>query len=210
MDIFLDTASIDDIKKYAWCVDGVTTNPSLVSRENLDIVSSLKAISSVIEKPVHVEVLSVNEDDMVSEGKLYFSIAQNVIIKIPATKDGFCACKKLSDLGIPTNVTLCFSCSQAILAAKCNATYVSPFIGRLDDSGVDGLSTISNIVEIYTKQKFQTAVLAASIRSISHVIECSKVGVNALTLPPRILSEMINHDLTTKGLEIFRKDYSKK
>ena len=210
MDIYLDTASVGEIKKYTYFIDGITTNPSLVSREGSDMLATLESVSSVFNKPVHIEVMSIKADDMFIEGMSYFSVSQNVIIKLPATMDGFMACKKLSDSGVPTNITLCFSCSQAILAAKCNATYVSPFVGRLDDSGINGIERISNIVEIYKKQEFQTSILAASIRSIDHVVECAKVGVDVITLPPKILEEMIKHDLTSKGLECFQRDYWQK
>lgn len=210
MDIYLDTVSLDKIKKYIYFIDGITTNPSLVSREGSDMFATLESISSVFDKPVHIEVMSTEADDMFIEGMSYFSVSQNVIIKLPATMDGFVACKKLSDSGVPTNITLCFSCGQAILAAKCNATYVSPFVGRLDDSGINGIERISNIVEIYKKQEFQTSILAASIRSIDHVVECAKVGVDAITLPPKILEEMMKHDLTSKGLECFQRDYLQK
>ncbi len=210
MDIYLDTASLDEIKKYIYLIDGITTNPSLVSREGSDMFATLESISSVFDKPVHIEVMSTEADDMFIEGMSYFSVSQNVIIKLPATMDGFVACKKLSDLGVSTNITLCFSCSQAILAAKCSATYVSPFVGRLDDSGVNGIERILNIVEIYKKQEFQTAILAASIRSIDHVVECAKAGVDAITLPPKILEEMVKHDLTRRGLECFQRDYLQK
>jgi transaldolase len=209
MEIFLDSANLDDIVFYRDFIDGVTTNPSLMSKcDSNDLNSLIKEICKSINGPISVEVMSENYDDMLKEAVRISKIHSNICIKLPCTFDGLRVSRELSSKGISTNLTLCFSPSQALLAAKCGATYVSPFIGRLDDIGEDGMYLVEEIVDIFSVNDCETKVLSASIRSLQHVVQSALLGVDAITLPPKILKQCFDHPLTTQGLEIFRKDWA--
>lgn len=208
MEVFLDTASVEEIKKFEWLIDGVTTNPSLVSKEGMKVDQALTEISKIVSGPISVEVVSDTYEEMLEEGKLYTRLVDNAVIKLPITIDGLKVCKKLSSIGIATNMTLCFSVAQAVLAAKCGATYVSPFLGRIDDIGYSGISVIEDICSILHRN-FSTKVLAASIRSLDHILDCFKCGVDAVTIPVDIMDKMVKHPLTNEGILKFKNDYSK-
>ncbi|MDR2724334.1 MAG: fructose-6-phosphate aldolase [Holosporaceae bacterium] len=211
MEIFLDTADVDYVAFYKSFIDGVTMNPSLVAKSGRDDYEGLiKEICQQISGHVSIEVISNGYDDMLVEAKQLAKIYNNVCIKLPCTFDGLRACRKLSSDGIPTNLTLCFSSTQALLAAKCGATYVSPFVGRLDDIGHDGVALLEEIVNIFATHEYETRVLAASIRNLQHLIQAALIGVNAVTLSPQILQQCFDHPLTIKGLEIFKKDWENK
>lgn len=209
MEIFLDTASIEQVIDYKDFIDGVTTNPSLIAKisSDLDPIKHAQDICSIVGGHVSLEVISNTYDDMLAEGLKIGSIASNICVKLPCTRDGLRVCKKLSDKGIPTNATLCFSSAQAIFAAKCGATYVSPFIGRLDDIGVEGISLVEEIINIYSSCNFDTKVLAASIRNINHIMSVASIGVDAVTVSASLLEQCLNHALTKIGLELFEKDW---
>jgi transaldolase len=211
MQIFLDTANIDSIKKYndMGLVDGITTNPTLLSREKGNPAEIMREIVRIVKGPVSLEVVGTTMDEMMEEAHRLKKYGQNVVVKIPMTPDGLRAVKKLKEEGIQTNVTLIFSANQAILAAKAGAAYVSPFIGRLDDSGHEGMTVIREIVEIFRNYRFETNVLVASVRHPLHVIEAGKTGAQVVTLPPDILGKMITHPLTDKGLSAFLNDWEK-
>ncbi|WP_085906713.1 fructose-6-phosphate aldolase [Kiloniella majae] len=212
MEFFIDTADIDEIRELAatGLVDGVTTNPSLIAKSGRQFIEVIKEITDVVPGPVSAEVTSLEYDGMISEGRKLAAIADNIVIKLPLTPDGLKACKTFSDEGIDTNVTLCFSSAQALLAAKAGATYISPFIGRLDDLAQDGLMLISDIVEIYSAYPdISTKVLVASTRSPLHVVEAAKMGADTATIPPSVLRAMFKHPLTDKGLEAFMADWEK-
>lgn len=210
MKFFIDTGNIDDIREMCdtGMVDGVTTNPSLVASSGQDFKSLIKEICTITPGHVSAEVLATDCDTMLKEAKVLSDIAENVCIKLPLTMDGLKACKILSADGIATNVTLCFSALQALLAAKAGATYVSPFIGRLDDVGQNGGELISDIVSIYDNYpELNTQILAASIRGPQHVLDAALAGADVSTLPPKILRQMYQHPLTDKGLAGFMKDW---
>ncbi len=211
MKIFLDTANLDDLRKGAdWgIVDGVTTNPSLIAKEGNAIEKQIAAICDIVDGDVSAEVVSTVSEEMIVEGRKLAGIHENVVVKLPLTRDGIKACSVLSKEGIRVNVTLCFSAAQALLAAKAGAYIISPFIGRLDDIGVNGMDLISQIVTIYDNYGFSTQVLAASIRTTNHVIEASLAGAHIGTMPFKVLDALFNHPLTDKGLEQFLKDYNK-
>src|SRR6185437_6239058 len=212
MKIFLDTANIEAIKKYMdlGILDGITTNPSLLLKENAtDPIDTMKKIVKLVDGPVSLEVVATGFDEMIDESMKLVSYGDNVIVKIPMGNTGLKAINYLYKKGIKTNVTLIFSANQALLAAKAGATYVSPFIGRLDDIGHDGLTVISDIVQIFSNYDITTQVLVASIRHPIHVIESAKLGADVVTLPPEILQKMIHHTLTDKGLDIFLADWEK-
>ena len=211
MKIFLDTANIDSIKKFAdlGIVDGITTNPSLLLKENKDPIDAMKRIVKLVDGPVSLEIVATEYDIMMEESLKLANYGDNVVVKIPMNSAGLKAVNNLSKRGIKTNVTLIFSANQALLAAKAGATYVSPFIGRLDDIGHDGLTIISDIIQIFSNYDIDTQVLVASIRHPIHVIESAKLGADVVTLPPEILQKMIHHTLTDKGLEIFLADWEK-
>lgn len=212
MKIFIDTANIDEIKTAAaWGIlDGVTTNPTLVSREGkVDFKTRIAEICRVVKGPVSAEVVSTDYDGMVKEAKELSKIADNVTIKIPMTEDGIKAVRTLSQIGIKTNVTLVFSSNQALLAAKAGATFVSPFIGRLDDIGNNGMNVLSDILGVYSTYGFKTEVIAASIRSTEHVRIASLMGSHIATVPFEIIKQMFRHPLTDTGLERFLKDWKK-
>ena len=211
MELFIDTAEIEEIKSLniTGLIDGVTTNPSLIAKSGRNIVETIAEICSEVTGPVSAEVTATDFDKMIKEGRKLSAIAENVAIKVPLTFDGLRACKVFSDDGIMVNVTLCFSAAQAILAAKSGASFISPFIGRLDDIGSDGMSLISEITEIYEIHGFETKVLAASIRSVQDIINVAKLGADVATIPPKFLKAMYNHPLTDKGLADFLSDWKK-
>ncbi len=211
MKFFVDTAEIDQIKELndLGMVDGVTTNPSLIAKSGRDILEVTKEICSIVDGPVSAEVVSLTADDMIAEGRKLAKIADNIAVKVPLTWDGLKACKTLSDEGNMVNVTLCFSANQAILAAKAGATFISPFIGRLDDINLDGLELIDDIRTIYDNYGYETQILAASIRSANHMSECAKIGADVATAPANVIKSMANHVLTDKGLAGFMADIEK-
>ena len=211
MKIFLDSANLPSIKKYndMGLVDGITTNPTLLSKEKEDPADLMREIVRIVRGPVSLEVVGTKTEEMVEEAHRLMKYGQNVVVKIPMIADGLRAIRELTLDGIPTNVTLVFSTNQAILAAKAGASYVSPFIGRLDDAGQDGMSLIKEIVQIFRNYDFSTEVLVASIRHPLHVIEAGKIGAEVVTLPPDILAKMIMHPLTDKGLAAFLNDWEK-
>lgn len=212
MKFFLDTADINEIRQLAetGLIDGVTTNPTLVAQANRPFVEAIAEICSLIPGPVSAEVTATEYKDMLAEGRHLAKIAANVVVKLPLTFDGLKACRALSDEGTSVNVTLCFSAGQAILAAKAGATYISPFIGRLDDLGELGMNLIHSIAEIYRNYTdFSTQILAASIRSPLHVVEAAQAGADVVTLPPKVFRQMYHHPLTDKGLAAFLADWEK-
>ena len=211
MKIFLDSAEIDEIKKWnaTGLIDGVTTNPSLIAKSGRNILETIKEICQIISGSVSAEVTATDTPTMLKEAEILRKIAENVTIKLPLTQDGLKACKVLSDEGATTNVTLCFSAAQALLAAKAGATYISPFIGRVDDMGSNGLILIEEIVQIYQNYSFSTQVLAASIRHPIHVVEVAKIGADIATLPSKALEQLFKHPLTDNGLQAFLEDWKK-
>lgn len=211
MKIFLDTANLDEIRKGAdWgIVDGVTTNPSLIAKEGRPIEEQIKKICEIVDGDISAEVVATNYEDMVREGRSLAKIHKNVVVKLPLIRDGIKACKALSDDGIRTNVTLCFTPAQALLAAKAGAYIISPFVGRLDDIGLVGMDLIRSIALIYSNYGFNTQILAASLRSPIHVVEAAETGAHIGTLPFKTLDMLFNHPLTDKGLDQFLKDYAK-
>ena len=211
MKIFLDTADVAEIREYAasGLVDGVTTNPSLAAKTGRDYVESLKEICSVVPGAVSGEVLATDYDGMMKEAAVLSKIAKNIAVKVPCTWDGLKACKTLADQGTMVNVTLCFSAVQAMMAAKAGAHFISPFIGRLDDIGEDGMTLIRDIRTIYDNYGFKTEILAASIRTVSHVRECILAGADVGTMPTDIFKKLLSHPLTDKGLAAFVADAKK-
>ncbi len=211
MKFFVDSA---DLEKIAYLndiglVDGVTTNPSIIAKSGRDFIEVIKEICDMVEGPVSAEVTAMKADDMIAEGRHLRKVASNVCVKLPLTMDGLKACKVLSSEGTPVNVTLCFSANQALLAAKAGATFISPFIGRLDDIGLDGLELIEEIRTIYDNYGFETEILAASIRSVGHIKECALIGADVITSPPDVIAKLSEHVLTQKGLDAFMKDWEK-
>ncbi|WP_372800006.1 fructose-6-phosphate aldolase [Paracoccus seriniphilus] len=211
MKFFVDTADVAAIKELndLGMVDGVTTNPSLILKAGRDITEVTREICEMVDGPVSAEVVAEKADDMIREGKTLAKIADNITIKVPLTWDGLKACRVLSDEGHMVNVTLCFSAAQAILAAKAGATFISPFIGRLDDIHLDGMDLIADIREIYDNYGYETQILAASIRSVNHIVEAGKIGADVITAPPAVIKSMANHVLTDKGLAQFNADWAK-
>ena len=211
MKIFLDTANIESIKKYndMGLIDGITTNPTLLSKEKGNPAEIMRDIVNIVRGPVSLEVIGTTMEEMINEAHRLKKYGQNVVVKIPMIPDGLKVVKKLKEQGIQTNVTLIFSANQAILAAKAGAAYVSPFIGRLDDVGHEGMTVISEIMQIFKNYQFNTEVLVASVRHPLHVTEAGKIGAHVVTLPPDILGKMISHSLTDKGLSTFLSDWEK-
>ena len=211
MRFFVDTADIAAIRELheLGMVDGVTTNPSLILKSGRDIAEVTREICEMVPGPVSAEVVASDAEGMIREGKHLAQIAPNVTVKVPLTWDGLRACKALTDDGHMVNVTLCFTPAQAILAAKAGATFISPFIGRLDDIGLDGMELIADIRRIYDNYGYETNVLAASIRSVNHIIECARIGADVITAPPAVIKAMANHVLTDKGLDQFNADWAK-
>lgn len=211
MKFFVDTADLAEIRDLAQTglLDGVTTNPSLIAKSGAKILDVIAEICSVVDGPVSAEVAATDYDTMLKEGRHLAKIAPNVTVKVPLTVDGLKTCKALSAEGTMVNVTLCFSASQAILAAKAGATFISPFVGRLDDIGQDGMGLIDEIVQIYNQyDAFTTEVLVASIRHPIHLVESAKMGAHVATLPPNVIRQLYNHPLTDKGLSGFLKDWA--
>jgi transaldolase len=211
MKFFADTADVNDIKDLAstGLLDGVTTNPSLVAKSGRDFKEVIAEICSIVEGPVSAEVTALEADAMIKEGRVLKKIAKNVAVKVPLTIDGLKACKALSSEGTMVNVTLCFSANQALLAAKAGATFISPFIGRLDDIHLEGLDLIREIRVIYDNYDFSTEILGASIRSPNHVRECALIGADVVTAPPAVLRALAKHPLTDKGIDLFLADWKK-
>ena len=211
MKFFVDTADIQQIKELipTGFVDGITTNPSLIAKQGNDLSETIKSICSIINGPVSAEVTATDHPTMLEEGKYLASLAKNVAVKVPLTVDGLKTCKKLREQQIMVNVTLCFSAAQALLAAKAGASFISPFVGRLDDIGEKGMNLIEDIVIIYENYGFETEVLVASIRTTQHVIDAALIGAHVATLPPKVIHELYNHELTDKGLKAFLDDWKK-
>jgi transaldolase len=211
MKIFLDTANIDSIRRYndMGILDGITTNPTLLSKEQGSPEEIMKTIVGMVSGPVSLEVISTESGQMIEEAHNLKKYGENVVVKIPMIPEGLKALKTLSGEGISTNVTLVFSANQALLAAKAGATYVSPFIGRLDDIGHDGMAIVKSIVSIFRNYQLKTKVLVASIRHPVHVVQAAEIGADVVTLPPDILGKMMKHPLTDKGLEAFLSDWEK-
>lgn len=213
MKFFVDTADIAEIRDLAetGLLDGVTTNPSLVAKAGRSMADIIADICAVVPGPVSAEVTALDADRMVAEGRHLAEIADNVTVKVPLTPDGLKACRRLRDQGIMVNVTLCFSAAQAILAAKAGASFISPFVGRLDDIGHQGMDLIADIVEIYRQypDRFKTEVLVASVRNPLHVVDAARMGADVVTLPPKVLRQLFDHPLTDKGLAAFLADWEK-
>jgi transaldolase len=211
MKIFLDSSDINEIKPInkTGLIDGITTNPSLLAKQQGSFKKILKSIANEVKGPISAEVTSIKADGMIDEAKILQKIAKNIVIKIPLTLDGLIACNYLTKKKFMVNVTLCFSVSQALLAAKAGATFISPFIGRLDDIGENGLLLIKDIRTVYDNFNFKTKILAASIRTVPHIQEVLKIGADIATIPPKIFHELYKHELTDKGLEIFLSDWKK-
>jgi transaldolase len=211
MKFFADTADLNDIRELAGMglLDGVTTNPSLVAKAGGDFKETIAEICKIVDGPVSAEVVAMDVDGMLAEGRHLAKIAKNVTIKVPMTWDGLKACRALTSEGTMVNVTLCFNANQALLAAKAGATFISPFIGRLDDIGLDGMDLIEEIREIYDNYDFPTQILAASIRTVNHVKQSALAGADVATVPPATLKALVKHPLTDKGLEAFTADWAK-
>ena len=209
MKFFVDSADLEQILELndVGLVDGVTTNPSIIAKSGRDFKDVIAEICKHIEGPVSAEVVSTQANQMIEEGRELRKIADNVCVKLPLTLDGLKACSVFSKEEIPTNVTLCFSPNQALLAAKCGASFISPFIGRLDDISLDGIDLISDIRTIYDNYGYETEILAASIRNTNHVRDCALVGADVITAPPNVIKSLANHVLTEKGLAAFLKDW---
>jgi transaldolase len=212
MKFFIDTANLDEIKEAneLGLIDGVTTNPSLVAREgDVDFKEHLKKICDMVKGDISAEVTALDTEGMLKEGRDLAKVADNVVIKVPLTLDGLKACRTFRAEGTKVNVTLCFSEAQALLAAKAGASYISPFIGRLDDVATDGMQLIRNIVQIYDNYGFATEVLAASIRHPMHIVDCALAGADVATIPFKVIQQLVKHPLTDKGLEGFLNDWKK-
>ncbi|SEL11684.1 transaldolase [Roseovarius nanhaiticus] len=211
MKFFVDTAEVDQIKELndLGMVDGVTTNPSLILKSGRDILEVTKEIAEMVDGPVSAEVVALEADEMIAEGRKLAQIAGNIAVKVPLTWAGLKACKVLSDEGNMVNVTLCFSANQALLAAKAGATFISPFIGRLDDINLDGMELISDIRQVYDNYGYETQILAASIRTVNHAYQSAMIGADVMTAPPAVIKKMADHPLTDAGLDQFMKDWAK-
>ena len=211
MKFFLDTADVDEIRQWSQTglLDGVTTNPSLILKSGRDIKEVLAEICDIVDGDVSGEVAATDYDTMLKEGRELAKIADNICIKLPITMDGLRACKTLVDEGFKTNMTLCFNANQALLVAKAGGTYVSPFIGRLDDMGIDGMELIEEIRAIYDNYAYDTEILAASIRTANHVKACAIVGADVATMPPSTIEKLVKHPLTDNGLAAFLADWEK-
>jgi transaldolase len=211
MKLFIDTANVDEIRKAACLgvLDGVTTNPSLIAKEGRDLKQVIDEICSIVDGPISAEVISLNSEEMVKEGRELAKIHKNVVIKIPMCEEGLKAVYMLAKEGIKTNVTLIFSAQQALLAAKAGASFVSPFMGRLDDIGNGGIQVIEDIAAIFDYYGINTEIIAASVRHPMHVLDCAKVGAHIATVPYKVIMQMIKHPLTDVGIEKFLEDYNK-
>ena len=209
MKFFADTAEISEIRAMAetGMLDGVTTNPSLIKKAGKDFIETVKEIATITKGPISAEVVALDHDGMMREAEVLRRIADNIAVKLPLTPDGLRTCKKLTDDGSMVNVTLCFSANQALLAAKAGATFVSPFVGRLDDNGSNGMELISDIRLIFDNYDFKTEILVASVRSAVHILEAAKIGADVCTAPTKILMQLFNHPLTDAGIASFLKDW---
>ena len=209
MKIFLDSADINEIKKHqnSGFIDGVTTNPSLIAKSGRNILETIAEICTLVDGPVSAEVTATDFETMLTEGRKLAAIAPNVAVKVPLTEAGLRTCRALADSGTKVNVTLCFTAGQALLAAKAGASFISPFVGRLDDIGKDGMGLIEDICTIYANFDFDTEVLVASVRSTQHVVDAALMGADVVTLPPKILSSVYKHPLTDSGLDAFMADW---
>lgn len=211
MKFFVDTAEIDAIRELndLGMVDGVTTNPSLIMKSGRDIKEVTREICDLVDGPVSAETVALDAEGMIAEGRELAKIAENIAVKVPLTWAGLKACKVLSDEGRMVNVTLCFSANQALLAAKAGASFISPFIGRMDDINLDGMELIADIRDIYDNYGFETEILAASIRTVNHVTEAAKIGADVMTAPPAVIKKLADHPLTNQGLDAFMADWKK-
>ena len=211
MELYIDTANIDEIREAAelGVLDGVTTNPSLIAREGVDFHDRMAEICEVVTGPVSAEVVALEHDPMISEAEELLNIASNIVIKLPCTVDGLKACKTLSDRGVKVNMTLCFQPLQAMMVAKAGAFLVSPFLGRIDDIGGDGMELIQQIRTIYDNYGYTTKILSASIRNPLHLVQCALVGSDVATVPFKVISQMMKHPLTDSGLKAFLADWKK-
>lgn len=211
MKFFADTADVEAIRDLndLGFLDGVTTNPSLIKKSGRDILEVTKEICDMVEGPVSAEVTATEAEQMIAEGRKLAKIADNIAVKVPLTLDGLKACKVLTGEGNMVNVTLCFSANQALLAAKAGATFISPFVGRLDDINLDGMELIADIRQIYDNYAFDTEILTASVRTVNHAFQAAQIGSDVMTAPPAVIKQMANHPLTDKGLETFMKDWEK-
>jgi len=212
MKFFIDTANIDEIKKAVdiGMVDGVTTNPSLIAREGRDFEGIIKDITAIVDGPISAEVISLEADGMLDEGRKLAKISDNIVIKVPMTTEGLKATKAFAAEGIRTNVTLIFSATQALLAAKAGATYASPFVGRLDDISLTGMDLISDIMAIYDNYGYATEVIVASIRNPTHVLDAALIGADIATIPYKVIAQLAKHPLTDRGIESFLADWEKR
>jgi len=210
MKIFLDSADIAEITalRDTGFIDGITTNPSLIAKSGHNILETIAEICTLVDGPVSAEVTATDHQTMLAEGRKLAAIAPNVAVKVPLTRAGLQTCRVLSDAGTKVNVTLCFTAGQALLAAKAGAAFISPYVGRLDDIGKDGMGLIEEICSIYANYDFDTEVLVASVRSTQHVVDAALMGADVVTLPPKILAGMYNHPLTDSGLEAFLNDWA--
>ncbi len=211
MKFFIDTAEIGEIRELAatGMVDGVTTNPSLIMKSGRDFAEVVREICAIVDGPVSAETVAADADEMIAEGRELAKLAPNIAVKVPLTWPGLRACRVLSDDGHMVNVTLCFSANQALLAAKAGATFISPFIGRVDDTGWDGMELIADIRQIYDNYHYPTQILAASIRTVNHIAQAAKIGADVATMPPSVLRKLADHPLTDKGLEAFLSDWAR-
>ena len=211
MKFFVDTADINQIAELnaLGMVDGVTTNPSLIMKSGGDIIGVTREICSIVSGPVSAEVTAIEAEGMIAEGRKLGEIAGNIAVKVPLTWDGLKACKILRNDGFMVNITLCFSANQALLAAKAGASFVSPFVGRLDDINLNGVALIEDIRIIFDNYGFETEILAASIRTVNHVLDCARIGADVMTAPPAVIRSLANHPLTNKGLTAFLADIKK-
>ena len=211
MKIFLDTAEIDQIRKFSFIIDGVTTNPSLIAKTKTEysFEDLIREITKIVQGPISVEIISLESSQMVEEAKRISRISPDIVIKVPMTMEGLKATKRLSQMDIKTNVTLIFSASQALLAANCGATYASVFVGRLDDIGHNGIEVVRDTVDIFTRHNYPTQVITASVRHHMHVLSAAKAGSHVVTIPPSVIELMSKHNLTDAGLELFLNDWKK-
>jgi len=207
MKLFIDSANLDEVRELAWLVDGVTTNPSLVAREKVPFEETIACLCELVDGPVSAEVMSLVADEMVREARPLARIHKNVVIKVPMTEEGMKAVRALSAEGIRTNVTLVFSANQALVAAKCGASYVSPFVGRVDDVGGGGMDLISDILDVFQNYVFPTEIIVASVRHPRHVSEAASLGADIATVPHAVLKQLFRHPLTDVGVERFLKDW---
>jgi len=207
MRLYIDTANVEEIREMAWLIDGVTTNPSLVAKERRPFEAVIEEICGIVDGPVSAEATALDADGMIAQGRTLSKIHKNVVIKIPMTQEGMKAVKTLSAEDVRTNVTLVFSANQALLAAKCGATFVSPFVGRVDDVGGDGMGLVSEILEVFSAYGFDTQVIVASVRHPRHVLESALLGADIATVPYAVLKKLFDHPLTDVGIERFLRDW---